>query len=78
MRLAARSSIATTAQGKSLELLIAQTFYLTGRRRLTEMHTISSGGPAAERDNLVDLSGVDERADGGRLVGREQDLRFAG
>ena len=42
------------------------------------MHTISSGSPAAERDNLVDLSGVDERADGRRLVGREQDLRLPG
>jgi hypothetical protein len=42
------------------------------------VHTVSCGGPAAERDDLVDLSGVDERADGGRLVGREQDLRLPG
>ena len=41
-------------------------------------HTISGGRLAAERDDLVDLSGVDERADGGRGVGREQDLRLAG
>lgn len=75
--------MATTAKGKRLELLITQTIYTEPHQQcqltLAELklcHTISSGRLAAERNNLVDLPGVDERADGGRIVGREQDLRL--